>query len=198
MTALADRPLSQLLDEVAARTPAPGGGTSAAWTCALGAGLVEMCARFGPAEASDSEAEARMRALGERAAELRQRALELAERELVSYRPVLEALRLPRDRSDRTRRLDEALSEASEAPLEIAQVAAEVATMGAEVAEIVNAHVRGDAVVSTLLAEAASRSAVRLVEINLTGRSPDRAATKLGEARAAAKRASRASRTVLA
>lgn len=198
MTALADRPLRQLLDEVAARSPAPGGGTSAAWTCALGAGLVEMSARFGPAGTNDSEAQSRMRASQGRAGELREHLLELAERELVSYRPVLEALRLPAEHADRSRRLDEALSAASETPLEIAQAAAEVATLGAEVAEIGNARIRGDAIVSALLAEAAACSAVRLVEINLTSRSADPHETRLSEARAAGDVASRARRRVLA
>ncbi|MBA2636837.1 MAG: cyclodeaminase/cyclohydrolase family protein, partial [Solirubrobacterales bacterium] len=40
MTALVDRPLSELLDALAARTPAPGGGCAAAWGCAIAAGLV--------------------------------------------------------------------------------------------------------------------------------------------------------------
>ena len=43
---LADRSLGQLLDSVAARTPAPGGGTAAALAGAFAAGLVEMSAKF--------------------------------------------------------------------------------------------------------------------------------------------------------
>jgi methenyltetrahydrofolate cyclohydrolase len=37
---------AELLDRLAARTPAPGGGAAAAWACALAAGLVEMAASF--------------------------------------------------------------------------------------------------------------------------------------------------------
>ncbi|MGL1400167.1 cyclodeaminase/cyclohydrolase family protein, partial [Vibrio parahaemolyticus] len=39
--------MTDLLGAVASRTPAPGGGSSAAWTCGLAAALVEMAAAFG-------------------------------------------------------------------------------------------------------------------------------------------------------
>ena len=43
---LADLPLGEVLERVAARTPAPGAGSSLALTCALAAALAEMAARF--------------------------------------------------------------------------------------------------------------------------------------------------------
>ncbi len=85
---LVNRPLADVLDAVAAPTPAPGGGSSSALGCALAAALVEMAAGIGGA----SEAV-------ERAGALRARALALAEEELGSYAPVLEARRLPAGRS---------------------------------------------------------------------------------------------------
>ena len=72
---LADRTLAELLAEIAAATPAPGGGSTAAVACALAAALVEMSA--GPPH--------------ERAAALRARALELADEDLSSFGPVLDA-----------------------------------------------------------------------------------------------------------
>ena len=47
MTGFDDRPLRALLDELAARSPAPSGGAAAGWGCAIGAGLAEMAAAFG-------------------------------------------------------------------------------------------------------------------------------------------------------
>ena len=72
----ADRPLRDVLSELAARQPVPGGGASAAWACALGAGLVEMAAAYGDLDA-----------IGGEARELRARALELAERDGEGYAP---------------------------------------------------------------------------------------------------------------
>jgi formiminotetrahydrofolate cyclodeaminase len=103
--ALAGQSLSRFLADVAAATPAPGGGSSTAIACGLAAALVEMAAGIGGADT------ARLRAL-------RERALELAEEELSSYAPVLKA------RRERPQRVGAALLEASRSPLAIAEAAA--------------------------------------------------------------------------
>jgi formiminotetrahydrofolate cyclodeaminase len=175
---LSDRPFGALLDDVAAATPAPGGGSSAGLTAALAAGLVEMAA--GIAGSTEPAAEARS---------LRERTLELAEDELSSYAPVLEAEKLPRGDPDRAARLGAALRDASRAPLAIAETAAEIAALGADVADASGRAVRGDAVTATLLAAAAAAAAATLVEINLGARPEDPAR---GRAAAARRRAGEA------
>jgi methenyltetrahydrofolate cyclohydrolase len=154
---LPDRPLRELLADLAAPTPAPGGGSSAALVAALAAALVEMAAELG--NRSD---------LAAGASDCRRRALGLAEEELSSYAPVLEA------RSAEER--EAALAAASEPPARIAEAAAEVAELGVEVASTASAAVRGDALTGVVLAEAAASAAARLVEINLeSGAVVDRA-----------------------
>jgi formiminotetrahydrofolate cyclodeaminase len=170
VASLADQPLAEFLEAVAADTPAPGGGTSAAVACALAAALVEMAAQIAGRPGD------RLRALGERA-------LELAEVELSSYAPVLEA----RDSEQRAA----ALVEASRSPLEVAEISAEVAELGAEVALASSAAVRGDALAGVVLAEAASTAAVRLVEINLADSGPNELVER---ARAARERAAQTRR----
>ena len=188
MASLAEQPLSQILEEVASATPAPGGGSSAACTCALAAALVEMSGRLGLVRGAGPPP-----AVPERARVLRERALRLAERELSAYLPVLEASRLPADHPDRGDRLRAALSEAATTPLAIAEAAAETADIGMEVVRGSNPRVRGDAVTGVVLAEAAAAAAAGLVEINLEGLGEeDRVAgardarRRAGEARAAA------------
>jgi formiminotetrahydrofolate cyclodeaminase len=127
-----------------------------------------------------------------RAGALRTRALELAEIELHAYEPVLEALRLPREDPDRSRRVDEARSAASESPLEVARVAAEVAELAAHIARAGNPNLAGDAIAGALLAEAAAQAAARLVAINL-----DRGAM-VDEALQSARRAAAARQAALA
>ena len=151
MAALAEQRLAQLLDSVAAPTPAPGGGSSAAIVAALAAALVEMAAGIGGGDAA-------------RARGLRTRALGLAERELSSYAPVIEARRLPADDPARPARIAAALEAASAAPREITAVAAEVATLARDVEAA--ADVRADAETARLLAEAAGAAAALLVETN--------------------------------
>ena len=147
-----------MLDAVAARTPAPGGGTAAAWSIALAASLVEMAANF--TDGADAS-------FG-RAGRLRTRALELAEVELHAYEPVLEALRLPREDPDRAARIDAARTEASLSPLEIARVGAELTELAGELVHTGNPNLSGDALTAALLAAAAAQAAARLVAINLT------------------------------
>jgi glutamate formiminotransferase/formiminotetrahydrofolate cyclodeaminase len=152
----AELPLAELLSAVSDESPAPGAGSAAAWTGALAAALLEMAARF--AGIGDAV---------ERARALRSQLLASGEEELRSYEPVLAAARLDPSDPAREQRLREALSRASEAPLAIARSAAEVAELAAGVAARSKPALRGDAIAGVLLAEAASRSAARLVEINL-------------------------------
>ncbi|HYN91893.1 MAG TPA: cyclodeaminase/cyclohydrolase family protein [Thermoleophilaceae bacterium] len=150
MTGLSKQPLESFLDDVAAATPAPGGGSSSGVACALAAALVEMSAGLAGSGAA-----------AEQAGALRARALRLAEEELSSYAPVLDA------RDEHERKL--ALAAASEPPARIAETAAEVAELGAVVAGTGSKAVRGDALTGVALAEAAASAAARLVEINVGG-----------------------------
>lgn len=161
------RPFGELLDAVAARTPAPGGGSSAAWASALAAALVEMAAGFTLAREEYAGLHERMAAIAERARKLRAIALELAEQELRAYEPVLDAQRLPRDDPSRADRIANALSVAADSPLAVARGAAELAGIAAEVATSGNRSLEGDAVAGAFIADAACRAAARLVEINL-------------------------------
>jgi methenyltetrahydrofolate cyclohydrolase len=178
VSGLGEQPLAAFLRDVAAATPAPGGGSSAAVALALGAALVEMSALLTGASGA-----------AVRAAEVRARAMELADEELSSYAPVLEALRLPRDDPSRSAQVEDALLEASRTPLAIAEEAARAAALGAAVALASEASVRGDAVTGTVLADAACAAAAGLVEINLARQS---SAPELQRARAARERAASA------
>jgi methenyltetrahydrofolate cyclohydrolase len=153
---LADRPLSELLDALSERTPAPGGGCASAWTGAMSAALLEMAAAF----ADDVEA-------GDRASVLRGALLQEGGRERHSYGPVLEAVRLPPEDAARPQRLAAALADASDAPLAIARACVEVAELGAAVVARSKPALAGDAIAAVVLAEGACRAAARLVEINL-------------------------------
>ena len=157
---------------MAERTPAPGGGSAAAWCGALGAALTEMAAKF----AQDDEA-------ASRASALREQLLGAGEADMRAYEPVLDAMRLPADDPARDERLARALSAACETPLAVARAAAEVAELAAAVAARGKASVRGDALAGAVLAEAAVRAAARLVEINLDGRGDDPRLAEVAELR---------------
>jgi formiminotetrahydrofolate cyclodeaminase len=167
--AFADQSLREVIDAVAAQRPAPGGGCSAAWAGALGAGLVEMTASFTLARPKYAGVHHRMADVRRDAMVLRRRLLELAEADAEVYGPVITAMRMPEQHPERAATLEAAQSAAAEVPLEIAEAAAHVAELAAETARVGNLHLKGDSVTAAMLAEGSSRAAARLVEINLAG-----------------------------
>jgi formiminotetrahydrofolate cyclodeaminase len=163
----ARQPLGDLLAAVASRTPAPGGGSAAAWGLALSAALVEMACSFTLARVEHKDHHDRVRAIATRARELRAAAIEHAEQELHAYARVIEALRLPAGDPERPQRLRTASSAAADSPLGIARDGAELAALATEVAQVGNPNLIGDALTGALLAEASCRAAANLVRINL-------------------------------
>jgi formiminotetrahydrofolate cyclodeaminase len=161
VTSFLDEPVRGFLDQLAARTPTPGGGGAAAVTGAMAAGLVAMAARFSAPRLPGAGE------LADQADELRRRLAQLAEEDAQAYAAVLEALRLPREASQREVQRQEALLGAALVPLEIAGIGARVALMAARLAETGNPNLRGDAVTGAVLAAASARSAACLVAINV-------------------------------
>lgn len=160
---LLDCSVADLLDRLAAKQPAPGGGGAAAITTAMAAGLVGMVARFSTAQLIDA---------GGRAAHadrVRNQVAALAEQDAEAYQAVLAAFTLPRepDPEVRNRQIRRALERAARVPTEIAEAASGVAVEAVEVAKRGNPTLRGDAVTAALLAAAAARAAAELVRLNV-------------------------------
>jgi methenyltetrahydrofolate cyclohydrolase len=147
-----DQPLRGFLDQLAARTPTPGGGGAAAITGAMAAGLVAMAARFSARQLPGAGE------VADQADKLRRRLAQLAEEDAGAYAAVL---------ATRGSERKEALLAAAKVPLEIAAIGARVAQLACEVTEAGNPNLRGDAVTGALLAAASARSAACLVDINV-------------------------------
>ena len=152
-----DLELREFLGRLGAPEQGPGGGTAAALTVAVAAGLVAMVAR----RSTESWTEAR--GVAAQAAAVQERVAPLAEADAEAWAAALDALASGRG-DDRLERL---LAEAVEIPLRIADAAADVAAMAALAAELGEGTFRGDAVAAALLAEAAARAAGTLVGLNL-------------------------------
>jgi methenyltetrahydrofolate cyclohydrolase len=188
--ALAQETVAALLGDLAAKTAAPGAGTAAALAGASAAALTEMASAFALARAPRHDVAADTQ---RRASELRAWLLELGDADVRSYQPVLDALALDPSDSRRAPALATALSNAAEAPLQIAAASSEVAELAAAVARApANEQLLGEASAAAIIAEAATRAAVALVELNLAS-SPADPRTEQGAALAARARAARAS-----
>jgi methenyltetrahydrofolate cyclohydrolase len=186
--AYTDVPFEELLDTIAAETPAPGGGSVAAFVTEMAASLAAMAARF----AHDWEGAAGAVAQAET---LRHRAAPLAVEDAVAYENVLTAMRMPKDLEPEVRNtlIGETLSRAADAPLQIAETAADVAELAAEIAVCGNPNLRGDAAAAAILATSAARVAANLVEINLaTAEGDDRVERACAVVRSAERASGRA------
>ncbi|MDX6520870.1 MAG: hypothetical protein QOJ31_499 [Gaiellales bacterium] len=149
--------VADLLDDLAERTPAPGGGAACALTCAMGAALVEMATSFGSAQG--------LELVRDRAHAIREEVSGLAFADGQAYGSVLEALRMDAG-EQRAQCLDDAVAGAIGVPMRVLELAAEVAMLAADVAETGNRNLEGDALAGSLLAEAAARSAATLAQLN--------------------------------
>jgi formiminotetrahydrofolate cyclodeaminase len=172
VTSLLDQRVADLLDAVAAREPAPGGGAVAALAAALAAGLVSMADRF-----SDTGAE--------RPEQLRAAAAVLADADAAAYDGYLRAARSARASGDRDA-VRSALDTATDVPLAVLDIAAEVARLAIAVATDGNQRLRGDATAAVLMASAAAEIAAVLARENVGAGDPR---TVLAAARAAEVRA---------
>jgi formiminotetrahydrofolate cyclodeaminase len=154
---LLDLTVRDLLDVMAARTPAPGGGGVAALATAMAAALTGMASRFGDGAAAT------------RSDDLRHRASVLADADAVAYGTFLTAVRLPHDDPGRPTAVAEARRGAIGVPAEIGELAAEVAELAADLALHGNPQLRGDAVAAVRIAAAAAGTAADLVAANVHG-----------------------------
>src|SRR3954471_3608188 len=164
--------LSGFVSEVAAATPAPGGGSVAAHAGALGAALAQMVAGLTIGKKKYAAVEAEMKEAALKAAALVTTLTGLVERDAQSYGAVMNAYKLPSEPEDaaaaRKKAIDDALMGAAQVPLETAKACAEVAELAAFVAEKGNTNAVSDGGVAAILAEAACKGAVYNIRINVT------------------------------
>ena len=166
---LLDAPLRDFLDTLAGAGPAPAGGSAAAITVAMAAGLVGMVAR-----ASKQHWDEAGGVVGQ-AETLRARVAPLAQADAEAYVGALTALRSRDELEERYRdqKLREALEHAAEIPLRIAEAGCDLACLAALLVENGNPEVRADAAVAAVLAEGGTRAAAKLVAVNLSALEDD-------------------------
>ena len=162
--------LSAYLAEVAAGTPVPGGGSVAAVVGALAAALGEMVANLTLGREKYVDVEASLRPVRDRLTALRTSLLDAAAADESAYQSYRDAAGLPRtsdrEKAVRTDAMQQALIAATDVPLGVARSAREVAEILQSVAREGNPHVRSDAALGALLAEAALRGALLNVRGN--------------------------------
>ena len=166
-----DASVTAFLDSLASSAPAPGGGSVAALSGAMAAALVSMVCNLTIGKQRYADVEAEMRDLLDRAEALRHEMQDLAQADLEAFNRLAAAYKLPRtteaDIAIRRDAIQASLRRATEVPLRTARTAAAVLPLCPAVAERGNQAAVSDVGVAALLAQAAVRSALLNVEINL-------------------------------
>jgi glutamate formiminotransferase/formiminotetrahydrofolate cyclodeaminase len=163
--------IAAFVDDVAAPTPTPGGGTVAAFVGAVAAALPAMVAGLTLGKKKFAGREEAMRELKRTVEALRSRLMGLARRDSEAFEKVLEARRLPAVTGEEIAARDRALAaaelEAARVPLDTAAACLGVLEQAALAAAKGNPNAVTDAGTAGLLARAAAEGALLNVQINL-------------------------------
>lgn len=159
--------------ETAAESPAPGGGSVAAYSGALGISLSAMVANLSATKKGWEEKQAFFSDLAEQAQELRKKLLWLVDEDTRAFNAIMDALKLPKSTEEekkfRKECIDRSTRRAIEVPLEVMKVSYAALLHLSEMATHGNPNSVSDAGVGALCARAAVRGAGLNVRINLPG-----------------------------
>ena len=170
--------IEPFIEQLAAPTAIPGGGSAAAASGAMAAGLASMVASmsrgkraYAQYESQLSEALGRLSHLGE---ELKSAIDEDAE----AYSGVSKAYKSAKEAGDGQRLINAALQQAAAVPLSVAERSAEVERIAKTLKPITNPHMASDLTTAIALARAAVAGAIANVEINLESIKSDSAGSE--------------------
>lgn len=155
------------LDELASKSPAPGGGSVAALAGSLAAGLVSMVARLTGGEAENEEMKRILGAATELLASLNNH----VDEDTMAFNIVMQAYRMPRqtqaEKEQRSGAIQVALKGAARHPLLVAGDCLQVLRLCREVVSAGNPNALSDAGVAALMAYSGVTGAMFNVAINL-------------------------------
>jgi len=156
-------------DELAAATPTPGGGSAAAYTGAMAAGLVSMVARLTIGKKGYQDQNKAMEEILESTESLREELREAVQLDSDAFNRVMAAYKKSKSDPDRKKAIQEATLGAAQVPLDVAGKALQVMDLALQAARNGNVNAITDAGSAVNLAFAALNSAVYNVRINLSG-----------------------------
>jgi formiminotetrahydrofolate cyclodeaminase len=167
--ALVDLSLTAFTQELAARTPTPGGGSMAAYLVAAGSALGAMACRFTSGE-KFAAVEGVMARRVEALEGIRTRALKLVDLDARSYDAVTAAYKLPKtndgEKAARSAAIQSAMKGALEVPAETLERALEAMRIVAEALGAVNPNLVSDGATGATCLWSAAESALLNVRIN--------------------------------
>lgn len=168
---LATQSIGGFLADLASSAPTPGGGSVAALSGAMAAGLVSMVCALTIGKKPYAEFDAELRGVREQSEALRAELQRLADDDIAVFSRLSAAYKLPRttdaDAATRQAAIQHVTRQAAEVPLQVARAAAALLPLCTSVTNRCSRMIVSDIGVAAALAHATVQSALMNVEINL-------------------------------
>ena len=155
------------IEQLAAPTATPGGGSAAAAAGAMAAGLAHMVAAMSRGKKAYVQYEQQLSTAIARLSVLREELKSSIDADAASYDAVMKAYKEARQSPDADAIINPALRQATSVPLRVAERAREVAQVAEQLKPITNPNMKSDLITAVALARAAIEGALANVEINL-------------------------------
>lgn len=169
---LANLKITEFIDQVGGDTAVPGGGSVAALSGALAAGLTRMVANLTVGREKYAVVEPEMKAIVKEAAELQEQLTADIDRDSAAYTGVMDAFKMAKstdaEKTARARAIQVAMKHAAAVPLAVARHAFRVLELAELVVQRGNKNAVTDGAVGAMLARTAVLAALYNVKINLS------------------------------
>lgn len=180
---LVEMSLTEFADETASESPAPGGGSIAAYMGALAAALGTMVANLSAHKAGWDDKWEYFSEIAEKGRELQDRLINLVDEDTAAFNKIMAVFAMPKkseeEKAARAKALEEATLYATEVPLRTMKASYETFEVLEQMAKSGNPASVSDAGVGTLAARAAVLGAQLNVRINAAGLKDREKASKL-------------------
>src|SRR5205809_1735972 len=159
--------IEPFIEQLAAPTVTPGGGSAAAASGAMAAGLAAMVASMSRGKKAYAQFERQLSEAIGRLSQLREELKAAIDADADSYNAVMNAYKTDKSSAEGDGLIDTALKQATSVPLSVAERAKEVAEIADKLKPITNPNMKSDLTTASALARAAIEGALANVEINL-------------------------------
>jgi len=167
----ADPQPASFIEQLAAPTPTPGGGSAGAYAGAMGAGLVSMVAGLTIGKKKYAEVEAEMQAIRVVAENLRGELTQAVDDDASAFEVLMASFKLPKDTDEqkaaRAKAIVQATLNAAHIPLHVAEDSVKVMELALKCAQRANVNAISDSMSGFAMARAALTAAGSNVRINL-------------------------------
>jgi glutamate formiminotransferase len=159
--------IEPFIEQLAAPTATPGGGSAAAAAGAMAAGLAGMVASMSRGKKAYLQYESQLSEASNHLAQLREEMKCAIDADAESYNVVMKAYKAAKESSAGERMIIDALQQATAVPLGVAERAVAVQQIALRLKPITNPNMSSDLTTAIALAKAALEGALANVEINL-------------------------------